>query len=149
METKFRASYSGAYGASVLRAPATPGRQDPFRNDVLASANDTVSPPDGRAEDAVARDEHDRRSTQSRRDGKKLPSDIVLRLLGLLLIALSAAMTYALFHLAHMQGHVAGVLDYILALVAFAAASFGCVMLCLGAHIFDEVAISSRWRTTR
>jgi len=149
METKFRASYSGAYGASGLHLPGAPGRQDPFRNDVLASANDAASLPDGRTEEAVARDEHDRRSMQSRRDGKKLPSDLGLRLIGLLLIAFSAAMTYALFHLAHMQGHVASVLDYILALVAFAAASSGSVMLCLGAHIFDEVAVSSRWRTRR
>jgi hypothetical protein len=39
-----------------------------------------------------------------------------------------------------------GALDYLLALVAFACGSVGCAMLFVGAHLFDQVEVSARWR---
>jgi len=149
MEMKFQVDGARGYGTSLLRALTASGRQDPFGDYVMASANDTAAPREGKAEDVWASDEHDYRPARPQRDRKNPPSSIGLRLIGLLLIALSAAGTYALSRLVHMPGHIAALLDCFLAVVVFVTASAGSLMLCLGAHIFDEVAVSSRWRTRR
>jgi len=149
MEMKFQVDGARGYGTSLLRAPTASGRQDPFGDYVMASANDTAPPREGKAEDVWASDEHDCRHAHSSRHRKYQASSMGLRSIGLLLIALSAAGTYALSRLVHMPGHIAGLLDCFLAVVVFVTASAGSVMLCLGAHIFDEVAVSSRWRTRR
>jgi len=149
METKFELDGARGYGTSLLRAVTASGRQDPFGGYVMASANDTAPPRDGKAEDVWASDEHDCRHAHSSCHRKYQASSVGLRSISLLLIALSAAGAYALSRLVHMPGHIAGLLDCLLAVVVFVTASAGSVMLCLGTHIFDEVAVSSRWRTRR
>ncbi len=45
-------------------------------------------------------------------------------------------------------GHAPRTTDYALALVAFATASAGSVLLLLGAHLFDQVELPQRWTRT-
>lgn len=74
--------------------------------------------------------------------------DIGLRAGGVLLCGLSYLAVRWLVALQLSQVHgEPGVEAFALAAVAFLCGSCGTALLTLGHHIFDEVAISQRWRT--
>jgi len=70
----------------------------------------------------------------------------LIRLLGLALIALAVAVGRALFARSGASPAELGVRDWLLALVDFASASVGGGMLLAGAHLFDQIEVSARWR---
>lgn len=83
-------------------------------------------------------------------DGNGRSTDILLRLGGLILIALAVSAVYRLGHLARPGARGAGsALEYLLAMLGFACASAGSVMTILGKHLFDAVELSERWQPRR
>ena len=70
-------------------------------------------------------------------------SGLIIRIAGLVLLAIAAFSARRLF--ARAMTPPDG-LEYFLALIAFASASAGCAMTTLGAHLFDQVEVSARWR---
>lgn len=79
--------------------------------------------------------------------GRAAATDLAIRAGGLALLAFAAAAIDWLATPAHADArHVATLLDYGAAAIAFLGASGGGMLLCLGAHIHDPVAISERWR---
>lgn len=85
--------------------------------------------------------------SQRGRRVKKRPMDILLRLAGLASISVSAVAFWLLWHLAHAGGrHPVTVSELLVALIGFACASAGSLMLFQGRHLFDTVEVSRRWR---
>lgn len=73
--------------------------------------------------------------------------NIGLRLAGIALLGIAAVAIYWLSGSVHSGGlHAAKPIEYLLAIVSFASASAGGVLLSYGTHIFDEVEVSERWR---
>jgi len=68
---------------------------------------------------------------------------LIIRITGLALLAVAAFTARRLFARATTPPDG---LEYLLALIAFASASAGCAMATLGAHLFDQVEVSARWR---
>ncbi|WP_394663170.1 hypothetical protein [uncultured Sphingomonas sp.] len=70
---------------------------------------------------------------------------LALRLMGLGLCVLAWRM---IAHLIAMSGHGgrATLAGYGLATLGFLAGSLGSALTILGAHVFDEVPVSARWR---
>lgn len=66
-----------------------------------------------------------------------------LRLAGAVLLVLSAILWSALFG---PPAHSPDALAWLMALLAFATLSAGSAMSVLGAHLFDRVPLSRRWR---
>lgn len=67
---------------------------------------------------------------------------VSLRLAGAVLLCAAGAAAGRLFG---AGAHVPRAIDYALALIAFAGASAGSVLLLLGAHLFDQVELPRRW----
>lgn len=76
-------------------------------------------------------------------------TDIALRLCGALSCGISYLAINALLALRLANGQLPdGALPFILAAAGFLCASAGSALFALGHHIFDEVEISRRWRTS-
>ena len=74
--------------------------------------------------------------------------DILLRLGGVLLLLISATSIYALAH-RHPGPSTfdPGVIDFALAALGVLSGSSGLGLTAIGRHVFDEVAVSARWRS--
>lgn len=75
-------------------------------------------------------------------------ADRTLRLMGLVLLAVAGVALRWLTAL-HVPPQSAGLLAYGLGAVAYVGASSGAALVILGRHLFDEVAVSPRWRRHR
>ena len=64
-------------------------------------------------------------------------------------LAVSAGSARLLLHRAGIHPASQTAFDYFLALAAFVFASGGSAMTFVGAHLFDEVELSQRWRPLR
>ncbi|MCW1430798.1 hypothetical protein [Novosphingobium sp. JCM 18896] len=77
---------------------------------------------------------------------QNLATDLLLRVLGLGLMAISGLAAAGLVAMVQTPpAHEGSPAEMGLAAVAFLGASAGVILSSLGAHIFDEVAISPRW----
>ena len=75
-------------------------------------------------------------------DASRLRTDLSLRAGGVLSLAIAVTAIHALAGL-----HPAnGVLALLLAMIGFLCASAGAMLVVVGGHIHDRVAISARWR---
>jgi len=78
---------------------------------------------------------------------RNLGQDLGLRAMGLLLLAIGALAMRHLFAGAPVpHRHVASAAEMALAAIGFLGLSLGAPLLLLGAHLFDEVELSERWR---
>ncbi len=72
--------------------------------------------------------------------------DLALRLSGLALVVFGAVAILQLYHLVHVPPrHEATLAEMGLAAIGFLGCSLGGGLISLGAHIHDQVLISSRW----
>lgn len=77
---------------------------------------------------------------------QSLAKDVLLRILGLGLIALTVFAVRHLYAMVHLPpAHDGSPAEMAIGAVAFLSASLGATLTVLGAHIFDEVEISPRW----
>jgi 4-amino-4-deoxy-L-arabinose transferase-like glycosyltransferase len=84
------------------------------------------------------------------RNSRTLLQSTGLRLAGLGLLAVSAFAVIHLYHLEHAgPAHEGTPAEFLVAAVAFFAASGGLALFALGIHIFDKVEISARWAPIR
>ena len=72
-------------------------------------------------------------------------ADLGLRAVGLLFCAMAYIAVWRLSALA-LSPHGSGALAFALAAIGFLVASAGGVMVLLGHHLFDGIAVSERWR---
>ena len=70
-----------------------------------------------------------------------------IRIAGLAALGIAVEAARLLLHSAGVPPADQSAMDYLLALIAFVLASAGSAMLFVGAHLFDEVEVSLRWRT--
>lgn len=80
-----------------------------------------------------------RKPTQSRR----LATDIGIRILGVAIVGTGSGAGYGLTHWG-----LRGPFPFLLATIAFIGLSFGGLLAALGHHIFDQVEVSPRWRSS-
>ncbi len=72
-------------------------------------------------------------------------ADIALRALGSGCCGIAAIAAQRLAGVSHPP-HAPSLLAFVLATLAFTGASAGSALLLLGAHLFDRVEVSARWR---
>ena len=74
--------------------------------------------------------------------------DVVIRATGLAMLPIGALAVEGLYHRVQVAPlHSATALEFGLAAAGFLLLSIGSAFLVLGGHIFDRVAVSSRWAT--
>lgn len=77
---------------------------------------------------------------------RRTGAGLLIRIFGLMLMALAAAAT-ALLRARALHGSVErDPIDYFLALASFFGGTGGLTLALLGGHIYDRVEVSRRWR---
>ena len=78
---------------------------------------------------------------------RKIWAGPAIRLGGMIFLIVAGLSGHRLFGHAQSPAETSAPALYLLASILFVGASLGSAMLAWGAHLFDDVEVSARWRT--